>query len=756
MRNFSSRKLLAILAAVSVFFSLFSLTSPQKAQAADASNFDPGYIIADSVFFNGNDMSLVEIQNFLNSKVRDCRPGFTCLKDYSQRTTSISPDSLCNGYSGSPTDTAAAIIFKTAVSCGINPKVLIVLLQKEQGLVTKVAPSSFDYRYATGNGCPDTAPCDESLSGFFYQVYYGARQFKNYVVNNHNFRYKWGQFNNIQYNPNSSCGSQRVFIVNRATAALYIYTPYVPSKAALADLYGRGTDPNCSAYGNRNFWRDFTDWFGSTKTDYVSAIQGEYVAQGAALGMGQLTHPTVISIPENGGGFGVAYEQGSIYWSENTGAKTVRVGPVMDYYFARSGAAGSLGWPASNLLPIPENGGGRAQAFTGGSVYLSNLGLFQVTQQLRSGYFAQGGAAGPLGWPVSEHSCGLPSSGCVQNFQNGQVYWSSATGSHPTWGGISSIYTAAGGPNSNWGYPTSSVLSYSGGVAQAFQHLSAFQANGQNAYIVYGSFRDYYFHLGGALGTLGYPVSNQRCDLPDGGCAQTFQNGSIIWSPTNGVRVGHYEIEVAYQNSGGNSGPLGRATTGVINYSYNGSGSAQGFAGGAIFWKANRGAFSVTNPILGGYFQQGGAAGYLGWPSSNVSCTLINSGCFQNFENGAVYWSPSSGSHPTWGPLFTTYVESGGPSGPMGFPTSPVLGYPWQGGGSAQAFQGGSLYQRNGQPAYFVSGGFRDYYFHLGGAAGRLGFPTSSYQCDTTGTNCFQSFQGGTIRWSPSQGARIE
>ena len=53
-----------------------------------------------------------------------------------------------------------------------------------------------------------------------------------------------------------------MYIQNQATAGLYLYTPYRPNAAALANLYGTGD--GCSSYGNRNFWRMFTDWFGST------------------------------------------------------------------------------------------------------------------------------------------------------------------------------------------------------------------------------------------------------------------------------------------------------------------------------------------------------------------------------------------------------------------------------------------------------------------------------------------------------------
>jgi hypothetical protein len=53
-----------------------------------------------------------------------------------------------------------------------------------------------------------------------------------------------------------------VLIQNQATAGLYNYTPYQPNAAALAAGYGTGD--SCSAYGNRNFWLYFRDWFGPT------------------------------------------------------------------------------------------------------------------------------------------------------------------------------------------------------------------------------------------------------------------------------------------------------------------------------------------------------------------------------------------------------------------------------------------------------------------------------------------------------------
>ncbi|MET1017444.1 MAG: hypothetical protein ABWX76_11535, partial [Leifsonia flava] len=233
------------------------------AEAADGKDFNPGLIMSDEVFYNPSTMSTSAVQSFLQARVPTCRTGYTCLKDYRQSTTSQPARSEgCSAFSGASNETAAAIIVKVAQSCGINPRVIIVLLEKEQGLISDSWPTARQYRSATGYGCPDTADCDATYYGFFNQVYNAAWQFKKYRARPADRGYVAGRTNTILWNPNGACGSSQVYIQNQATAALYIYTPYRPNAAALANMYGTGD--GCSAYGNRNFWRMYTDWFGST------------------------------------------------------------------------------------------------------------------------------------------------------------------------------------------------------------------------------------------------------------------------------------------------------------------------------------------------------------------------------------------------------------------------------------------------------------------------------------------------------------
>lgn len=238
-------------------------SQPVSAEAASGSDFNAGNIISDAIFYDSGTMSQGQIQLFLNNRVPNCASGFVCLKDYSQATASQSAKAAgCSAYQGSGSESAAAIIYKVAQACGINPQALIVLLEKEQAIVSDSTPSARQYRSATGYGCPDTADCDANFYGFFNQLYNAAYQFKKYQADPTIRGYIAGRWNNILWNPSGACGSSSVYIENQATAGLYVYTPYRPNGAALANMYGSGD--GCSSYGNRNFFRMFTDWFGST------------------------------------------------------------------------------------------------------------------------------------------------------------------------------------------------------------------------------------------------------------------------------------------------------------------------------------------------------------------------------------------------------------------------------------------------------------------------------------------------------------
>ena len=252
------------------------------ASAADASRFDPGLIISDSVFYDFGTMKVSDIQRFLESKVPTCKAKAgdpTCLRNYvDDELEKPGEDGKCLPMSAKPAQTAAQIIYDIAHACSINPKVLLVVLQKEQGLIQSVNPTPYMYKAAMGFGCPDSDPaiCGKVHSGLFNQLYKAAGQLQWYGDPRGSFTYlKVGRTSNIRYSPNASCGTKPVLIKSIATTALYYYTPYTPNDAAMKNLYGSGD--SCSAYGNRNFWRFYTDWFGNT-------IGGGFLLKSASSG----------------------------------------------------------------------------------------------------------------------------------------------------------------------------------------------------------------------------------------------------------------------------------------------------------------------------------------------------------------------------------------------------------------------------------------------------------------------------------------
>jgi hypothetical protein len=284
-------------------------TSP--AVAAEPTGFDAGLIITDEVFYNSSAMNEGAIQAFLESKRPTCAAGYTCLRSYRVNTTDKADDVYCNGYVGQPSEAASRIIMRVAQSCGINPQVLLVLLEKEQGLVTSSAPTDSKYRIATGYGCPDTAPCDVEFYGFFNQVWSAARAYQRYTVNTTSQQYQPGRTNYVLYHPDRTCGGTQLYIHNQATANLYIYTPYQPNHAALSNLYGSGDA--CSSYGNRNFWRIFTDWFGNPG----NLIRSGGFEGGSTAGW-NVSGPGINNVSYNAESRGIAAKYGNFYGATNT------------------------------------------------------------------------------------------------------------------------------------------------------------------------------------------------------------------------------------------------------------------------------------------------------------------------------------------------------------------------------------------------------------------------------------------------------
>ena len=261
-------------------FTFLSQAIKSSVGAVDLKKFDPGLIVSDFVMGNSNAMTEKEIQEFLTSK-NSCKntdqdyyndlvekyPGYTWHFE-NDHFVCISEELFGDGEIIGEGETAAHIIWQAAKDYEINPQVLLVLLEKETSLVTDPIPNNKDYRKATGYGCPDTAACSEKYYGFKNQIRSAAAMFHTVLTGGWT-NYPLGE-NYIQYNPDPNCGGSTVEIKNLATSALYRYTPYQPNQATLDA--GRGT-AECGAYGNRNFYIYYSEWFGDPTIEPVVQIK---------------------------------------------------------------------------------------------------------------------------------------------------------------------------------------------------------------------------------------------------------------------------------------------------------------------------------------------------------------------------------------------------------------------------------------------------------------------------------------------------
>ncbi len=500
-------------------------TATASAAALTGSGFKAGQIISNYLFYNRTAMTQAEIQKFLDAKIGACS-NTNCLNVVRTTTVNRPADrTVCGAYTGATRELASTIIFKVQQACGISAKVLLVTLQKEQGLVTAKAPTAGRLKIAMGYGCPDTAACDAKYFGLYNQLYKAAWQFKRYSTPD-----QWGGIQpgteNVQYHPTKiSCSAKRVVVTNNATAALYNYTPYTPNAAALANLNGEGD--SCSSYGNRNFWVYYTTWFGST----LAGIGDEVIAR-AFTTAGGATGPLGAGVAETTCGPAVTcvkeYAHGVIYWAQASGARVVS-GAIGDYYLANGGTRGALGVPTAASISHAASGGGQMQGFRNAVVLSSAAGTFAVAGSIRAAYGKIGTFAGQLGWPAGEVDCTLAGGACSQAFNNGAIYGSSQYGAWAVAGTILEYYVLK--TPGVLGYPRAAKVdspANGGGTVQGFSG-AVIETSAAGTFAVKGPILAAHRGVGSVAGSAGWPTSEQTC-VGDGTaavCSQDFQFATI-------------------------------------------------------------------------------------------------------------------------------------------------------------------------------------------------------------------------------------
>ena len=198
-----------------LLFALFLWPTLTTAQA----DFNPDFIISDNEMFGYQGWLISDIQKFLEARG-------SYLANY--QTKDINGNMR----------TAAGIIYDASQTYQVNPKYLLVTLQKEQSLITDDAPAQKQLDWATGyavcDSCDRNDPKVAKHKGFAKQVDDAAGIMRWYSNN------KELSFIKKKDLP-TTIDSTEVIAQSWATAFLYTYTPHL--------------------HGNKNFWRIWQTWF---------------------------------------------------------------------------------------------------------------------------------------------------------------------------------------------------------------------------------------------------------------------------------------------------------------------------------------------------------------------------------------------------------------------------------------------------------------------------------------------------------------
>ena len=138
---------------------------------------------------------------------------------------------------------------------------------------------------------------------------------------------------------------------------------------------------------------------------------------------------------EDGVGAYQAFDYGVVYWTPSIGAHEVH-GAIRDKWSSLGLERSFLGYPLTDELTTPD-GRGRYNHFQGGSIYWTlDTGAHEVHGAIRDKWSSLGWERGSLGYPKSDELTMPDGVGRYNDFQRGSIYWSPSTGAYEVLGAI--------------------------------------------------------------------------------------------------------------------------------------------------------------------------------------------------------------------------------------------------------------------------------------------------------------------------------
>ena len=230
-----------------------------------------------------------------------------------------------------------------------------------------------------------------------------------------------------------------------------------------------------------------------------------------------------------------------------------------------------------------------------------------------------------------------------------------------------------------------------------------YHAGATSAFEIYGLIWKRYQQLPKSTKrSLGFLASDEIPSTKAGGRKSVFRGGGIYWSPATSAFEVLDKIYLQYEGTEEASVwgfPLEPAQ--VIN-----GGLSQRMQHAVFYHKNGAPSAHEVHGFILQKFQATGGIKKWGWPASDETiveglrdCPGASGGgpslCFRRevrlseFENASFYWSAATGACNIYGHIRVKWLDLGGPTSPLGLPTTDELDIP--GGGRYNGFEKGAI-----------------------------------------------------------------
>ncbi len=459
--------------------------------------------------------------------------------------------------------------------------------------------------------------------------------------------------------------------------------------------------------GGLAFWAGGDGTRCGSSPSTVGEIDAKYRALGGCTSFLGVPVSEERVAPDGVGRYSV-FENGSIYWTPQTGAHEVH-GRIRDKWKDVGWEAGVLGYPISDEATAPD-GVGKFGVFERGSIYWSpDTDAHEVHGAIRDTWRDAGWETGPLGYPTSDEYD--VAGGKRGDFQGGSITFDAATGaatidgagvSTPAWRVLPVDYQVQ--ETGYWCGPAATRHALSARIAPPSQSTLASQlgttTNGT----------DWIGQITGVLNNRLGATRYKTVEMPNDPPSAT-QKDRLWQDLVRGIDNGY--PMVANIVAPPTNHPPGYPNSTIYHYfavtGYNPEtrqvyiADSANFGGNQQYWLSfdqlatlippkGYAAYSCPDQTVGAiatkYHALGGCDSVLGGSITDERVTPDGIGRYTVFEHGSIYWTSSTGAHEVHGHIRDKWRDLGWESGALGYPTSDEHAVP---GGRQSDFEHGAL-----------------------------------------------------------------